>query len=130
MKIWIWFCTSKELNHLPRFAFPLILDKFENVLVYSSCLLISLYNQRQGQDVYIYIYTCWSCLCLQPLHTYILLLFLCTLSLQIFPFFEENSIFFALRRKIVYVSCDWLIWLSNFYINIYLFHRIMKNSRK
>ena len=80
---WLINCWNKRNMNItsedwPRFAFSLIPD----VLVYSSCLLISFYLTL----------------------TYILFLFRSTLSIEILPFFGENSIFFAIPCKMMYVS--------------------------
>ena len=41
IRLWIWFCISKELNHWPRFAFSSILDHFKMLW---SILLSSLFR--------------------------------------------------------------------------------------
>ena len=108
IRIWIWFCTSKELNHWQGFAFSLFLENFQNVPVYSSC-----------QSSYF---------ALQPL-----LFFRFTLSMQILPFLKKKSTFFALRRKIMLVYdlvCDWLMWLSDLYINVFFSMKLWKTVNK
>ena len=49
---------------------------------------------------------------------HILLLFRSTLSMQIFPFWKKIHYTFTLLRK-NYIKCDWLMWLSNFYMNVF-----------
>ena len=96
-----WICTNQEFDHGQDLFifFPLFLDKFKMFYLFlSSCLLISLYNP----------------------HIHILLNFRTTLSMQFLPFLK--SIFFpALWRKIMYINCNWFMWLS-----IFLFKKLWK----
>ena len=48
-------------------------------------------------------------------------------------FFEKKSTFFALRRKIMLVYdlvCDWLMWLSDLYINVFFSMKLWKTVNK